>query len=535
MLHGGTAVLCCLLFLCLGAIFLPYPGVQNDEAIFGQPLYPPYYFEGAVHLFRTDVPTMLMSYLGTLKAGLYALLFHMWRPSITSVRVPMLVVGAITVWLTFLLMRRLSGARAGLVAAILLATDASFLLTTCFDWGPVALQHLLLVSGVLLLVRSYQDGGRWSYALAFLLFGLALWDKSLFVWALTGLGAGLLAANPRALLRSLRPMKIATALLCLALGALPLILYNIDKSGATFRTNAVFSAKEMPQKFELLRRTVNGSALEGYLTNENWASAPREPQSRLERFSLWFHDHISRRSSNFIEPALIAALLLAPFLWRSPARRLVVFFLVFLCVTWVQMAMTTGAGGAAHHAVLLWPFPLCFIAVVFAEISQRLRAAGKPVLIACVAFLALSNLAVDNQYLAEFIHNGESAFWTDALSSLAKRMPAYQSSEIQIIDWGMTNTLRLLDRGALHLLDITYLLIPEEVKGQDAYALQTVISDPNRIFLGYVEEHEAFKGVGAHLARFAQQHGYEAATLETVNDRNGRPVFRIFRFLKSRN
>ena len=36
--------------------------------------------------------------------------------------------------------------------------DSLYLLTTVFDWGPVALQHLLTVGGILLLVGFYQTG-----------------------------------------------------------------------------------------------------------------------------------------------------------------------------------------------------------------------------------------------------------------------------------------------------------------------------------------------------------------------------------------
>ena len=62
------------------------------------------------------------------------------------------------------------------------------LITVVFDWGPVALQHLFMIGGSLLLVRFYQqrETGPWVPGSCF--FGLVLWDKALAVWMLSGMG-----------------------------------------------------------------------------------------------------------------------------------------------------------------------------------------------------------------------------------------------------------------------------------------------------------------------------------------------------------
>ena len=87
----------------------------------------------------------------------------------------------------------MAGLRAACIGCCLLAADSLYLLTTCFDWGPVALQHLLVVGGVLLLMRFYQTLSSLSLAAGFFLLGLALWDKALGMWMLSGLGiAGIL-------------------------------------------------------------------------------------------------------------------------------------------------------------------------------------------------------------------------------------------------------------------------------------------------------------------------------------------------------
>src|SRR5205814_5232527 len=92
-----------------------------------------------------------------------------------------------------------AGPSAAGAACGLLAADTLFLLTTCFDWGPVALQHLLLISALLSLVRFHQEGQRRFLAAGFFLLGLGMWDKALFAWVLNGVALATLAVYPKEL------------------------------------------------------------------------------------------------------------------------------------------------------------------------------------------------------------------------------------------------------------------------------------------------------------------------------------------------
>ena len=112
--------------------------------------------------------------------------------------------------------------------------DSMYLVTTCFDWGPVALQHLLLAGGALLLIRFYQE--RESVALwgGFFLLGLMLWDKALAVWMLSGMGIAAILTLPRQIIGAITLRRLAIAALGFALGALPLIVYNAGHHWVTF-------------------------------------------------------------------------------------------------------------------------------------------------------------------------------------------------------------------------------------------------------------------------------------------------------------
>jgi 4-amino-4-deoxy-L-arabinose transferase-like glycosyltransferase len=180
---------------------LPYPGPQTDEALFASLIYEPRNLENFVQIFKHRIPLMVMSYLGALKALLYAAWFSIWPPSPVSLRLPVVLAGATSIGLFVILLREMLGRRAAWIGGLLLATDTSFLLLTTFDWGPVALQHLLLLAGLTLLLRFYPTGSRRQLAAAFFLFGLAFWDKAIFVWMFTGIAVASLIVFQRELAR----------------------------------------------------------------------------------------------------------------------------------------------------------------------------------------------------------------------------------------------------------------------------------------------------------------------------------------------
>jgi hypothetical protein len=181
------------LFLALGCALIPFAGVQNDEALFGNPLYLFNAKELSIIVFHQHVPLMVMSYVGTLKTWIYSVIFHFVGVSVWTVRLPMVLAGALTVLIFYRFTARAAGPAAALIAAFLLATDPSFLLTNTFDWGPVAIGHLLLVTACFFLLRFQQRKYQMhDLALGFFFLGLGLWNKALMLWAIAGLAGAVL-------------------------------------------------------------------------------------------------------------------------------------------------------------------------------------------------------------------------------------------------------------------------------------------------------------------------------------------------------
>ena len=514
-----SPILACVAFAFLSVAILPYPGLQDDELLFSVPLYLPQGTMFSVRAFGGRVPLMLNGYLGAFKTWLYAGIFEFFEPSRWSVRAPMVLVGVMTIWLTWLWTRRAAGPRAAVFTVALLATDSVFIVTNTFDWGPVALQHALLMGGLVALQYWFEKDSRRYLFLGFFLFGLGLWDKALMIWPLVGLSVATLCVHPKELRHHFRRVPLAMAVASLLLGALPLFTYNLIRHGATASANTKLSLSLIPDKLTELRSTLNGSVLLGPLVATSAGPLEQTPTTLLERGSVAIESALGAHPDNWMLPALALSIVCMIFL-RS---RLLAFILIAMVVTWLQMAANTGTGGAAHHVILLWPFPCVFVGVALAGLPSRASYFVTAAVTALVAILVCGNLLNTNEYLADLIVKGAVNSWTDASYRLAGAVFPYRSSQIGTVDWGYIDNLRMMYGGNLKLTAMT----------DGRTDVSALIATPDFIFIQHTDDQQIFDGVNDRLRSEARALGYSELVERVVHDNQARPVFEIFRFVKT--
>jgi 4-amino-4-deoxy-L-arabinose transferase-like glycosyltransferase len=474
---------------------------------------------------------MLMSYVGALKSWVYGPILRIFGISLTTLRFPTLLAGVASIWLFFLLMRRVGGNRAAAIAAVLLATDAQYLLTSCFDWGPVAFQHLLLTGGVLLLVRFYQEKSEAALAGGCFLFGLALWDKALAVWLLSGLAVGGAVTFPRQIVSLLAPRRVAIALLALLLGAAPLLLFNSTNQWATFHGNFERDTKDVPGKALFLVNTFGGSGLFGWMSAEDAATPqPHAPTGAIAGASANISALFGHPRHSLLLWAFALSILLAPFTgWTN--LRLILWCLVAMAVAWIQMAVNRDTGGSIHHTILLWPLPQTVIALSLAGFARRFRRSAAAV--AAIAIVtALSGVLVVNEYYRVLDRNGGAPAWDDAVVSVARyfeRAPDYRTAFA--MDWGIIEPIRLLERGRVRLASGTDQLGSPTIGAQDQAILKSMVSDPRNLFIAHPAGVEFFQGKDQQLQQFAASIGFVSQKVQRFSDSYGRPFFEVYRFV----
>ncbi len=500
--------------------------MEDDEALFAMPILQPR--SGMwVTVWHSHFLLMLMTYLGTVKTWIYAPILRVFGTSVWVLREPALLAGAASIWLFYLLLRRTNGERAAVLGAWLLAADSVYMLTTCFDWGPAALQHLLEIGAMVALARFYQERRERFLALGFFLFGLVMWDKALAAWMLSGIGIGVLVVMPRQILSLCTRRRVGTALLAFVVGSLPLILFNAQNHWVTFRGNFKRDFSELPGKSRMLMNTVGGQGLFGYMTGEDRDTPqPHSPAVIVQQISEW----AGHPRYNLMIYAFLLAILLAAAA-RGAALRTIVAAAIAMTIAWIQMAITAGAGGSVHHTILLWPLPVAIVAVSFAAASRRIGRAGLPVLATMALVLTGSHFLVTNEYYYQMTRNGAgSVSWTDAIFPLNDALKTVTADYVFCIDWGILDSLRLLSHGKLILREGSEPVNKPELTEADRDEIVKRVSDPDAVFVGRAAPAEVFQGVTEKLVRAAADGGYSRRTIATISDGFGRPMFEVFRF-----
>jgi hypothetical protein len=524
--------LCCCLPILAGCALISYAGIQMDESLFAGPYYQPVPREFRLRVFHHDIPLMVMTYIGTLKTLVYWPLLAIFRSGFEAhplraawvLRLPTVLAAALTVWLFFYLAERSAGRRTALIATPLLASDPTFLLTNTFDWGPVALEHLLLVTGCLFLVKYAQDREQKDLPVGFFFLGLALWNKAVFVWALAGLICAAVSIFGREVSKMITRRHLVIAAAGFLAGSLPFVIYNGHRRAETFRSSAHLEPRAAPAKFLHVRSALGGYGLFGYLVSEESSDNPKPAVSLRGRAAVFIRDHLGEHRSGGMEYAAGLALLAVPLWWRSRAAR---FCLVFCAVAWFMMASTRDAGASLHHTVLLWPFPQLFVGVAISSLRWNWLAAS------IVVLLVVLNLLVVNQYIVQFERNGADGPFTDAIyplsAALSDRPSDNPGQMIYVLDWGIQFPLNFLHNGRLRMISGHDPFMSEIPSDWDKGAAQRMFADRGGLVIAHTAKRENFAGVRKRFDESLSAAGCHEDPLKTIPDSNGRPVFELFR------
>lgn len=475
------------LFVVAACIFIPAIGTEDDELLFVPPAYWPGAALSSLSFFGHRIPTMLMSYVGADKTLLYEPLLHRFPPSVWLLRLPPVLIGVLTLWIFFVALRRLTDEWIALAFVWVLATDAIFLLTTTFDWGPVAIQHLFVALAFALFARPKPMVFLGSAAL-----GLAFWDKGTAIWTI---GAFVVAGAiflRREILDRVSGINLIKAAAGAALGALPILIFNIQHPLATFRENAGFSTEGFSQKLQIMWLTLKGTGMFGFMV--------RSGGPAWHSLAPWL---------------LVLAVPLAFLPKVRPVRPLALFSLVTGLIIWTGMLFVHAGGTSVHHTILVWPWPYVFaICVIGAALGQSMP--GRAVFAALVAVVVLSNLALIGAYASGAWEAGPSPTWSDANLMLPKEYPGRK--HILVLDWGIHNVAVYRTRGQSPIDDRTFTgLQPGDIPD---------LAETE--FLDHVDGQEIMAGNNARFDAAIQKLGLVRVVDSIIPDSHGNPFLVVF-------
>lgn len=553
--RGGLILGALLLFLALAAYQLDLPGLHYDEAkeaglnamqlVTWQPVTA--FREATAQVGPWRLPLMVQDYIGALNVLLATPFLAFGGVTVPALRWLPLVIGALTLVLAARLAQRLGGPAAAAATALLLAVNPSFIFWSRQGIFVTNLTALLFMASLLTGLRWWQERRPRDLVWTAFFWGLGVYAKLLFVWAigamvLAAAGAWALAhlrsrqrSDKRAHLRRARSVSISILALASAAFLLPLsplILFNIRTSGTL---TAIFGN---------LGRSYYGVDNSAYLPN--LLTRARQVVTLLRGDHFWYLGGVFADSS---APWLAAGLVLAAvFLmgWRVLRRRNgeagagwqggFVLPVALLALMVAQSAFTVSDLFITHYAMLLPLVPLAG-GLAFGDLWQARRGAavrrcgGVIAVAALLAVLAWAggDLWTTIRYHRALTVSGGHAAHSDASYALAGYLAESGQAAPLALDWGIDAPVRFLTAGRVSPIEVFGYERLDAADAAYAARVDTFLGRPDTLYLAHAAENTVFGGRVEALAALTAERGLTLREEARFAERSGRPLFVIYR------
>jgi hypothetical protein len=429
------AVAAACVFVCLAAYRIELPGLYYDELDFvnaglGAP------DNTFIRLRLGPLPILIFPYMGALKAWGYAPIFRLFGVSALTIRLPAILLAALTLLILYRAMRDSVGHAWAAIAVWIMAVDPANVFPSRLDWGCTVLMHLFQAL-ILALWFSYRKKPQlWKPIIIFACFGLGFFNYFDFVWLLLAFAVGICLCYPDSLqnLWVSTPRFTRWVAIILALLALGIMLYLILPLLLYFRHATDTTSLQV--KWDALLSTLSGQAVARFIFGGATGIISYVP------FWLIVADGFLALASLFLPMSNAEAR-------ENRKNGLFCFLIAFLI--FLQIVITPQAGGPHHYLMI---FPLPFLAFAFLGKSVYTQLATKNLcqlggLLFGSAAVCLFVVNVHNsaEYLFHFRTNPHyNHRWSPEIYSLSRYINehGFEAKSIICVDWGLHTQLHAL-------------------------------------------------------------------------------------------
>ena len=427
------AIAAACVFVFLNAYRIELPGLEFDEIVFvdaaqGNPN------AAWFHMRLGSVPLFVFPYMGALKAWIYAPVFRLFGTSALTIRLPIILIAAVTLLIFYSAIRGKLGAAWAVVVVWLMAIDPAF--PGRVDYGWVVLMHFFQAA-ILALWFSYRNKPNlWKIGLIFICCGLGFFDKFNFIWLVVALVVGISLCYPD----SVKNLWVSSPKF---VRWMAIILVLIGLSAALY---LIFPIMQFPPagplmphlkySWNLLQATLSGAAMAEVTF---WSTA-----GIIGFVPFWLI---------VVDGSLALLCLLLP-MSNAEARenrKNGIFCLLIGLVIFIQILITPQARGPHHHS-MIFPVPLLAFAFLARCLYDHFRTKKLSQVVAlplvaaatCIFFVNIHNTM---SYLSHFRSNPHyGPLWSPEVYPLSRYINehGFESKKITCADVGVCTQLHAL-------------------------------------------------------------------------------------------
>jgi hypothetical protein len=322
--------------------------------------------------------------------------------------------------------------------------------------------------------------------------------------------------NPRAIIAACRPKLLGFAALGLCLGASPLLYFNLASGGSTLGENTKLTLRGIGPKGEYLV-----TALDGVAAETEWCDG---------RFQTVKPKHAMVTLSSWRFAFLLVLIPVGVWFSEGALRKWIVFLTLSAGVAWFQSAITMGAGGSMHHAVLIWPFLYGALALSFGaavDKKERLLVPGALFLAAIICLRGLEAMRAMMQNLSSY---SRTIPWTDADVPLRNLLVNTGVERVITVDWGIADVVAFRTADLISVVDESF----ELSDGRFDKDRFLNCSGQGCAVIAHVEQRSLFKPAQTFLREQMRLMSLVENQPTVISDSYGSPAFVVFRIGKQR-
>ncbi len=419
---------------------IAYPGLQYDEVLFVNAAT---LGEDNSFIFRTifGIPFLLMSYIGALKAYLYIPIFKFFSITSLSIRMPVILLTALTLLILFKAIKTASNNFIALSVLTLMCLNVSVISYTRTDVGPNAIE-LFLFAGtyycIFNLAQSLHKKHLWF--LLYTLLGLGLFNKLNFLWFIN-------CVYPATALLLWNKEYIETQKkMCKALGIffasyLPFLIYFLFQyyKSSIFSSESGFDiAKHFLRVKSNLFEIIGGHSFTNYALGN-------------------FHSTITNSFVTLLSLLIICGIVIAAIKKEYAYRKVFFFFMTISIFNLLQILATIRATAPWHVFTMLVPlFCLTSISLYYVTNLIRHSLIRSAIIILFFCFVVANSAQIYLYQVTQYA-NPKNIAWTPEINRLIDYVSSTKQDYLTV-DWGIHNQLQTMDKSNNNYKELLWVL-----------------------------------------------------------------------------
>jgi hypothetical protein len=505
------------LYVIAAAAYIRYPGLHYDEMLFVNAAL------GAIdNSFIVErigsVPVYLCTYMGALKAYLYYPIFVLFGVSAVSVRLPMILLTAVSFFILFLAVKRAFGCKTAWIAFLLLISSPSIMVHTRTDNGPTAIQFFLVAVCFYSIFKIYTTGRRLLLVLLYCLCWVGIYNNIKFLWFINSIFFASLFLYLDTIYDRVRNRDIRFFSKCLfvcAVSYLPFLIYTFIISSRI--------------KYPLVTKKFFGMVKMKNIFNEIQGDGYYD-------LALGAFANPMENSYLILVFALLAAGTLAAFLSINSGslKRKILFLWAMLITTGLQIYITPQAR-KVWHAFKIYPWITLLLAVCILAVSGHLKKYnaqfGKIFTIAVLVLLIGYNTMVTGQYIKAFREKKSKPYWSEVVYDLID-YTRKEKGRFFSCTWGIHNQLISFHQDPYRFQEIVWMLKRDMTEQEQEQFYTVYLKEHNtaNYFIVRPAKHHFYKKARENLFKIAHKYGVNLIEHRRFYDTSdNRDIFIIYR------